>query len=370
MNDADLMDVALALARGVKGQVSPNPAVGALIARGGKIVASGATAPPGGPHAEAAALSAAGPWAKGATLFTTLEPCCHEDKKTPPCTRAIVAAGVAAVVCGTEDENPRVAGKGLVALREAGIEVRSDVRAAECRRLNADFFKHVRAGMPLVTVKFAASLDGKIAAATGDSRWISSEESRRHARRMRSRFDAICIGARTLRVDDPVLSVPVGRQPLRVVVSASGDIPAGRRMFAAGGPVLVAVPEEAASRIALPSGAELFALPPEGSGVSLRALLARLGGRGVMSLLVEGGGTLAAAFLEAGLVDRVLAYVATGLVGGRDAPTSIEGHGVASIADMLRLSNVRTSRLGGDLLVEGELGTRSPEDKKKEVTLR
>jgi diaminohydroxyphosphoribosylaminopyrimidine deaminase/5-amino-6-(5-phosphoribosylamino)uracil reductase len=285
----------------------------------------GATAPPGGPHAEITALDRAADHARGATLFTTLEPCAHHGR-TPPCTDAIIAAGVARVVIGVEDPDPHVAGKGVEALRAAGLAVSVGAAAAEVTEQLAPYLKHRTTGQPWVVLKLAASLDARTAAPDGTSRWITGEEARRDAHLLRARSDAILVGAGTVRADDPALTVRLGsdgpapRQPLRVVLGAA---PAGAKVQ----PAL------------------------ELSG-ALGDVLTELGRRGVLQLLVEGGASVAHDFHVAGLVDRYVFYLAPALFGGDDARPLFAGPGAGTIEDVWRGRLVSVERLGEDLRVE------------------
>jgi diaminohydroxyphosphoribosylaminopyrimidine deaminase/5-amino-6-(5-phosphoribosylamino)uracil reductase len=321
------MDRAMAAADSVRGTTAPNPWVGCVIvsSEDPALVFEGATAPPGGAHAEVAALTRAGDrHARGATLFTTLEPCAHHGR-TPPCTDAIIAAGVARVVIGIEDPDPQVAGSGVEALRAAGIEVQVGTAAEAVTEQLAPYLKHRTTGQPWVVLKMAASLDGRTAAPDGTSRWITGAEARRDVHRLRARSDAILVGAGTVRADDPELTVRLGdgpapRQPLRVVLGAA------------------------------PPGAKVHpALELSGP---LRGVLAELGRRGVLQLLVEGGASVAREFHAAGLVDRYVVYLAPVLFGGDDGRPIFSGPGAGTIDDVWRGKLVSVERLGDDLRVE------------------
>ena len=354
------MQRALELARDALGTASPNPSVGAVLVRDGSIVGEGVTQPSAGPHAEAMAIARAGEKARGAALYVTLEPC-NIHGRTPPCVPAIVDAGVAEVHAATLDPNPRIDGRGAAALEAAGVRVSVGEEESAAQRLMECHFRWITTGMPFVTAKYAMSLDGKIATAAGDSRWISGGASRRWVHRMRATCDAIMVGVGTAVRDDPQLSArdeedrPLERQPMRVVVDSSGRLPSDARLLRAPGRTLVAVagasPErEAALRDA---GAEVAAFPGADGVVDLRALLAHLGGREVTGLLVEGGGTLLASLFREGLVDKVCAFVAPVLIGGRDAPTPWDGTGAGAMADAMRLERVTVERLEDDLMVVG-----------------
>ncbi len=354
---------AFQLARGVLGSTSPNPAVGAVVVRDGEIVGEGATQPPGGPHAEAAALRAAAERARGAALYVTLEPCPHQGR-TPPCTDAIIAAEVAVVAVASLDPDEQVNGRGIARLRDAGIEVRVGDGAAAGAAHYEPYFHHRRTGRPFVAAKFAASLDGRIAAVSGDSRWISGPQTRAWAHRVRPTLDAILVGVETIIIDNPQLTArPAGAvgpvpQPLRVVLDSRGRTPLQARVLEeqAHARTLIAVteaaPAEWRAQIAR-RGAEVAVLPARAGRVSLTALLDHLGKeRGVVSLLVEGGGEVHGSFLDQRLVDKVYAVVAPILIGGA-AQTAVRGLGARNMADALRLSDLQVEQLGADLLISG-----------------
>jgi len=344
------------------GAVSPNPAVGAVLVRDGRIVGEGFTQPPGGPHAEVVALEQAGEAARGATLYVSLEPCCHQGR-TPPCTRAIIAAGMAAVHFPILDPDLHVRGRGRDELVAAGIAVHVGEGEEEARRLNEAYIKHRTTGLPFVIAKFAASLDGRIAAPSGESRWISGPEAREWAHGLRTEVDAILCGANTIVVDDPQLTARPGgqaadRQPLRVVADSRGRTPASARVLAGPGRVLIATSDRSntAWRAAMEAaGAEVLVLPRAGDSLDLAALLRALGERDVLSLLVEGGGVIIGALFDQGLVDKVHAIIAPMIVGASDAPAAVAGRGARRLADAWRLHEVMVERLGEDVLVAGYL---------------
>lgn len=309
---------AIGVASAVRASTSPNPWVGAVVDPG---CYEGATQPPGGPHAEIVALEAAGDAARGATLVVTLEPCAHHGR-TPPCVDAIIEAGVARVVVGIEDPDPNVRGRGIARLREAGIDVEVGVLADEVRAQLAPYLKHRSTGRPWLVLKLAASLDGRTAAPDGSSQWITGEEARADAHRLRAESDAVIVGAGTVRADDPSLTVRhvEGRDPLRVVL---GKAPADAKVHPA--------------------------LELEGD---LTAVLDELGRRGVVQALVEGGATVAGAFHRAGLVDRYVVYLAPTLFGGDDGRPMFAGAGAATIDDVWRGQITDVERLGDDLRLE------------------
>lgn len=357
---------ALQLARRGLGRTSPNPAVGAVLVRDGQVVGEGYHRRAGEPHAEAVALARAGNLALGATLYVTLEPCAHFGR-TPPCADAIIRAGVRRVVACTVDPNPRVNGRGFARLREAGVEVAlaGPEEQGQARELNAAYEKFITTGLPYVTLKAAMSLDGKIATPSGDSRWITSEQARALGQRLRARSDAVMVGIGTVLADDPLLTVrrrgrPAARQPLRVVVDSLARTPPTASLFTSPGPVLVAAttraPAERVEKLR-ERGADVLLTPPGPDGrVNLLQLLAELGRREVVSVLVEGGGTLHAALLEADLAERMVVFIAPKILGGARAPTPVEGAGAGSVAGARGLFGWRIRRLpAGELVVDALL---------------
>jgi len=321
--DAAAMGRALELAAGARRVAPPNPWVGAVLVAPDGSRYEGATGPPGGAHAEAAALAAAGPSAGGATLYVTLEPCAHHGR-TPPCADAVVAAGVARVVVAIVDPDPRVSGSGLARLRRAGIDVELGLRAGEATAQLGPYLTHRATGRPWVVLKLAATLDGRTAAPDGTSRWITGQAARRDAHRLRAASDAVLVGAGTVRADDPALTVRDGDgpDPQRVVL---GTAPPGAKVHPAW---------------------ELAGPPGE--------VLDELGRRGVLQLLVEGGAATARQFHGAGLVDRYVLYLAPALLGGDDGHPLFGGRGAATLADAWRGRIVAVTRLGDDLRVDLE----------------
>lgn len=351
---------ALALARRGLGCTSPNPAVGAVLERGGRIVGEGYHRRAGLPHAEVDALKRAGRAARGATLYVTLEPCNHAGR-TPPCTDALLAAGVSRVVVATPDPNPVTDGQGIRRLRRAGIAVTVGVRADEARALNLPFEKRIRSGLPYVVAKAAQSLDGKIATARGESRWISSEASRREAHAWRSRVDAVMVGISTVLADDPRLTARGAaarlHQPIRVVVDSRLRIPLSARCLARGGTAIVAttISSGQKARALARRGVEVLRFPASGGRVPLTALCRRLATFGVASILLEGGGELLGSAFDARLVDQVAWFVAPAIVGGRAAPGAVAGAGVPRLSEWLQLDPAWTRLSGPDLYVQGRV---------------
>jgi diaminohydroxyphosphoribosylaminopyrimidine deaminase/5-amino-6-(5-phosphoribosylamino)uracil reductase len=356
------MEEALQLARKVLGWVSPNPAVGAVIVNGEEIVGWGYTQPPGSAHAEIMALDDAGEKARGGILYVTLEPCCHQGR-TPPCTMAIINAGITQVHMAMLDPNPLVNGKGKEELERAGIRVFVGDGMEEASRINEAFTKYITTGLPFVTVKYAMSLDGKIATRSGDSRWISNEDSRRHVHCLRGMSDAIMVGVNTLLHDDPQLTSriegmdgKVGIQPLRVIVDACGRTPSNARVFTEPGSTIVAVGERVGldnKRALAEAGAEVLELPSKQEKVELEALLKSLGEREVTSVMVEGGATLLGSLFDAKLVDKVIVYVAPIVVGGENALSAVAGSGVDKITEAVNLKDIEVKTLANDVMISG-----------------
>jgi diaminohydroxyphosphoribosylaminopyrimidine deaminase/5-amino-6-(5-phosphoribosylamino)uracil reductase len=355
--DLHYMRAALTLAARGLGQVAPNPAVGCIIVKDGRVVGRGWTQPGGRPHAETEALKQAGAAARGATVYVTLEPCAHHGR-TPPCAEALVEAGVARVVAALEDPDTRVAGRGLEILRKAGIAVEAGVARTQAERLNAGFLKRILKGRPLVVLKLATSLDGRIATQSGDSRWITGPLARRRAHLLRSRADAILVGSGTAVTDNPRLDVRLpgleGRQPLRVVVDGRLRLPLTHDLVARAAEVptlLVTHDGNPAARLHAyeDAGVEVVqvATDPDAGHVSLEATLDLLGARGVTRLLVEGGGHLAASLLRGGLVDRLAWFQAPVVIGGDGVP-AVSGFGVGRLEEAPRFLQAAMAQLGRD----------------------
>ena len=360
------MDQAIDLARGALGSTSPNPAVGAVLVKDGSIVGQGATQPPGEAHAEVVALNQARENANGASLYVTLEPCCHWGR-TPPCTRAIVEAGVSLVVAAVTDPNPVVAGKGIAELREAGIDVSLITEDSAERKaaleLYEGFAKHINFGMPFATAKFAMSLDGKIATRTGDSKWVTGPEARGLVQQMRRETDAVMVGANTVVADDPQLTArdednqPLLRQPARVTLDSHCRMPLVSQLLRQPGSTLVYTTKEAPCSNVQGlerAGAEVVPVGATSKGlVCPREVLSDLGKRGIVNLLVEGGGKTLGSFFDDGLVDKVYAFVAPVIIGGIDASSPVEGSGAESMARALRLQETTIRQIGPDWLITG-----------------
>ncbi|MCB2228457.1 MAG: bifunctional diaminohydroxyphosphoribosylaminopyrimidine deaminase/5-amino-6-(5-phosphoribosylamino)uracil reductase RibD [Desulfarculaceae bacterium] len=348
---------ALALTRRGLGFSSPNPAVGAVVVAHGRIVGQGWHAKAGTPHAEVHALADAGEAAQGATIYVTLEPC-HHQGRTPPCTSAIQKAGIARVVYGASDPNPKVAGGGGQFLAAQGLEVTPGVLAQACEREHRFFMTHITKARPHVILKTAATLDGKTATATGHSRWVTGPASRRYVHRLRGWMDAIMVGSGTALADDPELTcrLPRGGNPLRVVVDSRLRLPSTAKVLSPQAPgCLVACGPEASredEQRLIAAGADVLRLPAgESGGVDLSALLKDLGARGITSLLAEGGAGLAWGLWSAGLVDEAMYFYAPKVVGGASAPSMVAGPGVETMSDAFRVSRPVMRRFGDDVML-------------------
>jgi len=367
----DYMGCALSLARLALGYTSPNPAVGAVVVKGGTLVGVGHTQPAGLPHAEAMALRQAGEKAQGATMYVTLEPCCHYGK-TPPCTQAIINAGIEEVHIALLDPNPVVSGRGVGRLNEGGIKTHIGICQQEASEINEAYIKHITTGLPFVVAKFAMSLDGKIATKTGDSKWITKEETRKYAHALRYTVDAIMVGVNTIVADNPRLTAKgcggrggIGKvQPLRLVVDSKGKVPLSAHIFEQPGEVLLAVaaPFDSVKREKfVEAGAEVVELPAREGSVDIVELLKLLGKRKIVTILVEGGGKLLGSLFDHHLVDKVLAFISPIIIGGCEA-VSVGGDGVDNIAKALRLSRVDIKSFGDDILVSGYVEKRLPQE--------
>jgi diaminohydroxyphosphoribosylaminopyrimidine deaminase/5-amino-6-(5-phosphoribosylamino)uracil reductase len=352
--------MACRLARRAAGRTSPNPQVGAVIVQRGKVVGTGYHRFAGGDHAEIAALKRAGARARGATLYISLEPCSHQGR-TPPCTGALVRAGINDVVCGTMDPNPLVAGRGFRQLRRAGIRVRTGVLEQECRALIEAFAKYITRRVPFVTLKLAATLDGRIAAASGDARWISGERSRRAVHRLRNEIDAVIVGLGTVNADDPLLTCRIagGRNPFRVVLDSALKIPLSAKILhlsdadktiIATGPHVSRIKIRALEAL----GAQVLCLRLKRGQVSWPALLKALARRGFVSVMIEGGGATAASALKEGIVDKILFFYAPKILGG-DARAMIEALGFYRVRQAIGVKDLTFHKSGDDLVASGYL---------------
>ena len=355
---------ALALAAQAQGRTSPNPMVGAVLVRDGKIVGEGHTQPAGQAHAEVMALRMAGKRARGATAYVTLEPCSHHGR-TPPCTNALIKAGVSKVVYAAGDPNPLVNGRGCAQLRDAGIVVQNTICNAEATALNRPFFKYIQTGLPFVTAKFAMTLDGKIATATGDSQWITNASSRQQGHRLRNVSDAILVGVGTVLADNPRLTTRLAdvarvKHPVRIIADTHGRTPLDAAILdpALPGRTILATTELADVRYRqtmVDKGVTVWVLPVLDGRVDMLALLREIGRNQLVNLMVEGGGAILGSLLQLGQIDRVWAFIAPKLIGGATAPTPFGGNGIPTLRDALQLENIETQLLNNDIWIKGDV---------------
>jgi len=360
--DERFMRLALNLAEEARGRTSPNPMVGSVIVRDGQIVGSGYHRKAGTPHAEVHAIADAGAKAKGAVIYVSLEPCSHHGR-TGPCTQAIIEAGLARVVMAMMDPNPRVSGRGKKILEDHGIQVQTGILEDEAQKLNEAYIKYITTGRPFVILKTAMSLDGKIATASGQSQWITSEASRKIVHQIRDEVDAILVGIGTVLSDDPSLTTRLpdggGQDATRIILDSRARIPLESRVLNLDSPArtIVAVtpqaPQEKVDQIK--QLAEALIIPEQDCRVDLQALMARLGQMEVMSVLLEGGAEVNASALKAGIVDKVMAFIAPKMIGGREAPCPIGGTGIENLSDAVRLTDMSVERVGPDILVTGTI---------------
>jgi len=358
VTDIDYMRLALDLAERGHATVRPNPMVGAVAVQHGRILGQGYHLAPGQPHAEVYALEHVAAGTPDVTLYVTLEPCSHTGR-TPPCADLLIRKGVARVVCALVDPDPRVSGRGIERLRAAGIEVTVGVLEADARRLNEVYVKHRTTGLPFVTLKLAETLDGYIATAPGDSKWISSAASRSRAHGLRAEVDAILVGIRTVLADDPELSVRhvEGRNPVKLVLDSRLRIPTDARIFQ-GAPLVVATTEDvpkARQRDVEAAGAKVWRAPSADGRPILRQVLVRAAAEGLLHVLIEGGGAVAASALEAGLVDRVAVFIAPRILGG--GVSAVDGLGISRMADAIQLDEVLVERIEDDLFYTARVKT-------------
>jgi len=362
LQDEKYMRRALELAQRGRGWVSPNPVVGAVIVRDdGTVIGEGWHEKYGDLHAERNALKHCMEPPAGATMYVTLEPCCHHGRQ-PPCTDAILEAGIRRVVVGSGDPNPMVAGKGIRILREHGVEVTEGVLRDECNAINEIFFHFIQTNTPYVVMKYAMTLDGKIAAWTGESKWITGEEARAHVHALRGRLFGIMCGVGTVLADDPLLTcrLPGTRNPVRIICDTHLRTPLTAKVVttAAEVPTIIATASEApeAIRSYEKAGCRILQVAKTQAGsIDLKELMQKLGSEKIDSILLEGGGTLNWSALESGIVNHVMAYVSPKLFGGKDAKTPVEGQGVTAPPAAFHLGNTSITRLGEDFLIEGKL---------------
>jgi diaminohydroxyphosphoribosylaminopyrimidine deaminase/5-amino-6-(5-phosphoribosylamino)uracil reductase len=361
--DQYYMSLALDLARKAEGQTNPNPVVGAVIVKSGKVLAKGYHKKAGLPHAETIALNKAGSKARGADLYVNLEPCCHHGR-TPPCTEAIVAAGIKRVILGIRDPNRLVSGRGIRLLRKQGVEVIIGVLRRDCQKINESFIKYITTGRPWVILKSAVSLDGKIATRTGDSRWITGSKARAYVHRLRGRVDAILVGAETVRVDDPQLTVRPEkkgmRNPVRIIVAGKRSIPTSAKIFNNAHKERVIYVTNASLPLIRKNklqeiGVEVLLVKYKKGKVNLPLLMDTLGKMKITSIMIEGGSEISGNALQEKLIDKLIYFLAPKIIGGKNAPGPVGGQGIARIRDFIEVKEMSIEKLGNDLVIEGNI---------------
>ncbi|MBI4707017.1 MAG: bifunctional diaminohydroxyphosphoribosylaminopyrimidine deaminase/5-amino-6-(5-phosphoribosylamino)uracil reductase RibD [Candidatus Omnitrophica bacterium] len=352
------MNLAIKLALKAKGQTSPNPLVGALVVKNGRIIGKGFHEKAGLPHAEVVALDDAGNKSCGSTLYVTLEPCTHFGR-TPPCVDRIIKSGVKEVIVGMIDPNPKNNGKGIEILRQHNIKVEVGFLEERLREINEAFIKYITKRMPFITVKVAESLDGKIATRTGDSKWITSDKSRAFAHRIRKDFDAIMVGVNTVLRDNPRLDAWYSQKhPIKVVVDSQLSTPENANIFYGKSQVIiatlnVALGQQTENRASLTKKARVLEVKEMTGEINLKDMFKKLAQMGITSVIVEGGGTLIGSLFDQKLVDKVLFFISPKIIGGKQALTSVMGKGIARIDSAIKLKNVKMRRFGEDFLLEG-----------------
>lgn len=360
MTDREYMQLAIDLALKGCGHTNPNPMVGAVIVKDGKIIGQGFHEKYGQLHAERNALAVCTDSCEDATMYVTLEPCCHHGKQ-PPCTEAIIASGISKVFVGSHDPNPAVSGKGVQLLRQAGIEVVIDFMKEECDRINYVFFHYIQTGLPYVVMKYAMTADGKIATKSGASKWITGEESRNHVQEDRNRYAAIMVGIGTVLTDDPLLTCRIsgGSNPVRIICDTNLRIPLDSQIVKTSSqiPTIIATCSEDLDKInpLIESGCEILSITPEDGRINLKELMSCLGDRKIDSVYIEGGSTLHWAALQSGIVNRVQTYIAPKLFGGKSAPSPVGGSGINLPEECVRLSKPQITCYGDDILLESEV---------------
>ncbi|WP_143315876.1 bifunctional diaminohydroxyphosphoribosylaminopyrimidine deaminase/5-amino-6-(5-phosphoribosylamino)uracil reductase RibD [Clostridium sp. HBUAS56017] len=357
--DEKYMEMALSLAKEGSGLVSPNPMVGAVIVKEGRVISKGYHKMYGGNHAEVEAFNSTDEDVEGATMYVTLEPCSHYGK-TPPCADLIIKKKIAKVIIGTLDPNPLVSGNGVKKLKDAGIEVRVGVLEDECKKVNEIFMKYISEKTPFVLMKTAMSLDGKISTYTGESRWISGEESRKQVHRLRGKYSAIMVGVNTVIQDDPELTCRIegGKNPIRIILDSNLKIPVNSKVVQSAKDVKTIVVATKKARIQdgiilEKKGINILLTNEVNGRVDLRELVKKLGEQNIDSILLEGGATLNFSALQEGIVDKVQIYVAPMLLGGEMSKSIVGGKGVEHLKDAFRLKNLTSKSIGKDILIEG-----------------
>lgn len=363
------MQRALMLAAKANGMTSPNPMVGAVIVKNNKIVSEGFHKKPGTPHAEAIAIDAAGEKAKNASLYVTLEPCCHFDKRTPPCTKAIINAQIKKVFIAMKDPNPKVSGMGVAELERHGIEVVVGILEEKAKRLNESYIKYITTGKPFVILKTAMTLDGKIATHKGDSKWITGEKARTIVHKMRNNVDAVMTAVGTVKADNPQLTVRLYKNrdiknPIRVVIDPNLETPVDFKIFDIPPETILVTKKISSQKFAqliskkrqMLSEKGVQILEYEGSKVDLGWLMKMLGRKGISSLMIEGGSSFGASCLNAGIVDKIVFFVAPKILGGKDSIPAVGGDNLRGLNDAFKIDSMKISRLGSDVMIEGYIG--------------
>ena len=362
-SDRHYMRLALNLASKGEGQTNPNPVVGAVVVKSGEVVAKAYHKKAGLPHAEIIALRKAGAMARGADLYVNLEPCCHHGR-TPPCTEAIIAAGIKKVILGIRDPNKLVSGRGIRFLRKKGVEVVVGVLRRDCEKINESFIKYITTGRPWVILKSAFSLDGKIATRTGDSRWITGPQARAYAHRLRSKVDAVLVGAETVRLDDPQLTVRPKKKgvqnPTRIVVAGENTISTSAKIFNNAHNERVIYAATATLSLSQKKkiqgiGVEVVIIKRKKDKVDLSLLMDKLGDMEMSSVMIEGGSEISGTAFKEKLVDKVIYFLAPKIIGGKNAPGPIGGQGIAKLKEFVKVKEMSVARLGNDLVIEGNI---------------
>ena len=355
--DEKYMRMALLLAEKARGRTSPNPMVGALVVKHGRIISEGYHKKAGTPHAEVIAIDKAGEKAAGSTLYVSLEPCCHKDKRTPPCTEKIISSGIRKVVIAMKDPNPKVSGKGIAELEKAGIVTIAGVLEEKSRKLNESYIKYITTGLPFVILKVAMTLDGKIATPDGESKWITGEEARKMVHRLRGSSDAVLTAIGTVKADNPQLTCRVSghKNPVRVIIDP--------RLETSPDSHIASCPPETIIVTRSPNADVSLWKKLRGKGISfveyqseeldLKWLMYKLGKLAITSILVEGGSSLVSYCLEAGIVDKVMFFIAPKIIGGRDSFPAVGGKSFRKLADAYKIRDIKTRRVGEDILIEG-----------------
>jgi len=356
MHDEFYMRRALRLAAKARGMTSPNPMVGAVIVKDGKVLAENFHKKSGSPHAEAHALEKAGNNARGATLYVNLEPCCHTEKKTPPCTNAIINSGISRLVIGMIDPNPKVSGRGIEELHKAGIQITLGVLEGQAKKLNEAYIKYITTGKPLVILKVAMTLDGKIATPEGQSKWVTSERSRKIVHRLRSSVDVVLTGIGTVKTDDPQLTARIrrGKNPLRIVVDPNFEIPLDARVLQVPPPTTVITKKSEfyeKKNMVLDKGVRIVEY--EGEKLDLQWLMQQFGEKQITSVLIEAGSSLNAHALEKGIVDKVIFFIAPKMIGGWGSFPAVGGKTFRKLEEAYRLEDITIRRVAEDILIEG-----------------